>query len=94
MPRKCNSFFNCFSFQLKWAKTGTVQVLFFRLSLQQQGIKYGSNTYSSHSHNHDPAAEWSDYSFKLASLAMQSEMRLAGWAKQPNVPNTLDPMVS
>ena len=35
-----------------------------------------------------------NYSSKLASLDMLSEMRLAGWAKQSNVPNTLDLMVS
>jgi len=35
-----------------------------------------------------------NYSSKLTSLDMLSEMRLARWAKQPNVPNTLDPMVS
>ena len=34
-----------------------------------------------------------NYSSKLTSLDMLSEMRLARWAKQPNVPNTLDPMV-
>ena len=35
-----------------------------------------------------------NYSSKLASLDMLSEMRLARWAKQPNMPNTLDLIVS
>ena len=35
-----------------------------------------------------------NYSSKLTSLDMLSEMRLARWAKQPNMPNTLDLMVS